>query len=123
MPDPELIAKHIKSLCYFLDSDMVGICECPDWVWYSEDLDGEPIEAKHKYAIVVVNDQRWEALDSSSGDDWVSDAPELPGLSERIDYGRHRLPTISAGSATKPRRIPTPMATWVNPLIAYSPGW
>ena len=61
--DPELIAKHIKSLCYSLDSDMVGICECPDWVWYSEDLDGEPIEAKHKYAIVVVNDQRWETLD------------------------------------------------------------
>ena len=56
--DPKEIAKHIKSLCYFLDSDIVGICECPEWAWYSEDLDGKPIKAKHKYAIVVVNDQR-----------------------------------------------------------------
>ena len=53
---------------------MVGICECPEWAWYSEGMDGKPIEAKHKYAIVVVNDQRWETLDSSSGDDWVSGA-------------------------------------------------
>ena len=72
--DPKEIAKHIKSLCYFLDSDIVGICECPEWAWYSEDLDGKPIKAKHKYAIVVVNDQRWETLDSSSGDDWISGA-------------------------------------------------
>ncbi|MEC7488199.1 MAG: reductive dehalogenase [Pseudomonadota bacterium] len=72
--DPKKIAEHIKALCYFLDSDIVGICECPDWAWYSEDLDGNPIKPKHKYAVVVVNDQRWETMDSSSGDDWISGA-------------------------------------------------
>ncbi len=65
-------AKHIKSLCYFLDADMVGICEVPDYAWYSHHADGTPIEAKHKYAIVVLIDQGWETFEASSGDDWVS---------------------------------------------------
>ena len=72
--DPEELAKHIKSLCYFLDADIVGICECPEWAWYSHDMDGKPIDAKHKYAIVIVVDQRWETLEASSGDDWISGA-------------------------------------------------
>lgn len=70
--DPVEMAKHIKSLCYFMDADIVGICEIPEWAWYSHDKDGHPIEAKHKYAIVVVIDQGWDTLDASSGDDWVS---------------------------------------------------
>ena len=72
--DPEEMARHIKALCHFLDADIVGICECPEWAWYSHDMDGNPIEAKHKYAIVVVVDQRWETLEASSGDDWISGA-------------------------------------------------
>jgi reductive dehalogenase len=72
--DPEQLAKHIKSLCYFLDADMVGICEMPVWAWYSHDMDGKPIEAKHKYAVVIVIDQGWDTFEGSSGDDWVSGA-------------------------------------------------
>jgi reductive dehalogenase len=72
--DPEQLAKHIKSLCYFLDADMVGICEMPEWAWYSHDMDGKPIEAKHKYAVVIVIDQGWDTFEGSSGDDWVSGA-------------------------------------------------
>ena len=75
LPDnPEEMANHIKSLCYFLDADMVGICEMPDYAWYSHDFDGTPIEAKHKYAIVVVIDQGWDTFEGSSGDDWISGA-------------------------------------------------
>ncbi len=46
--DPEEVSRHIISLCYFMDADMVGICEMPEWSWYSHESKGNPIEAKHK---------------------------------------------------------------------------
>ncbi|MCH2505569.1 MAG: hypothetical protein MK125_08445 [Dehalococcoidia bacterium] len=66
------IAEHIKATCYFLDADLVGICEMPDYAWYSHDIDCNPITAKHKYAIVLVIDQGFETMEASSGDDWIS---------------------------------------------------
>lgn len=72
--DPEAMAKHIKSMCYFLDADIVGICEMPSWAWYSHDSEGKPIETRHKYAIVVVIDQGFDTMEASSGDDWISGA-------------------------------------------------
>ena len=70
--DPEELAKHIKSLCYFLDADIVGICEMPKWAWFSHESDGTPIETRHKYAIVIVIDQGFDTMEASSGDDWIS---------------------------------------------------
>ena len=72
--DPQEVAKHIKSLCHFLDADMVGICEVPEHAWYSHDLDGNPIRPYHKYAIVLMTDQGFETLDAASGDDWISNS-------------------------------------------------
>ncbi len=73
LPDSaEEITKHIKSMCYFLDADMVGICEMPDYAWYSHDIKGDPITTRHKYAIVVVIDQGWDTFEGSTGDDWIS---------------------------------------------------
>ena len=70
--DPELMAKHIKSLAYFLDMDIVGICEVPDYAWYTHDGKGNPVEAKHKYALVCLIDQGFETMEGASGDDWIS---------------------------------------------------
>jgi reductive dehalogenase len=72
--DPEDLTKHIKSMCYFLDADIVGICEMPEWAWYSHEMDGTAIETRHKYAVVIVVDQGWESFEGSSGDDWASGA-------------------------------------------------
>jgi len=72
--DPIKIAEHIKSFCHFLDADMVGICEVPNYAWYSHDNDGTPIEPYHKYAIVIVTDQGYDTLEAASGDDWISNA-------------------------------------------------
>lgn len=72
--DPVELANHVKSLCYFLDADIVGICEVPEWAWYSHDLDGVIIEPRHKFAIVILIDQGFETMDASSGDDWISGA-------------------------------------------------
>lgn len=72
--DPQEIANHIKSMCYFLEADMVGICELPEWAWFSHDYDGQPIEPKHKYAIVLLIDQGQQTMAAASGDDWISGA-------------------------------------------------
>lgn len=72
--NPKTISEHIKSMCYFLDADIVGICEVPNYAWYSHDSDGTAIEPYHKYAIVIVTDQGFETLDAASGDDWISNA-------------------------------------------------
>ena len=75
MPDSlQERAEHIKALCHFLDVDIVGICEVPEYAWYSHDLGGEPIEPRHKYAIVMLLDQGYETSQASSGDDWISGA-------------------------------------------------
>ncbi|MEM7134205.1 MAG: reductive dehalogenase [Chloroflexota bacterium] len=70
--DLEERAKHFKSLCYVLDADIVGICEAPEYVWYSHDKTGKPIDARHKYAIVILSDQGYETSAAASGDDWIS---------------------------------------------------
>ncbi len=70
--DPEEMAKHLKSLAYFLDMDIVGICEVPEYAWYSHDVDGNEIDPRHKYAIVMVIDQGFATMEGASGDDWIS---------------------------------------------------
>lgn len=70
--DPQELTNHIKALCYFLDADVVGVCEAPEYVWYSHDLQGNPIQARHRYAIVLLIDQGYETMAGSSGDDWIS---------------------------------------------------
>lgn len=72
--DPQARAEHLKSLCYFMDADVVGICEVPEYAWYSHNLDGTPIPPRHKYAIVILTDQGYETMAGSSGDDWISAA-------------------------------------------------
>ena len=49
-------AYHIKALIQFLNANMVGICEIPEYGWHSHDLDGNPTEPRHKYAIVMLID-------------------------------------------------------------------
>ena len=70
--DPDAMAKHIKALAYFLDVDIVGICEIPDYAWYSHDAHGNEITPDHKYAIVMIFDQGFETMEGASGDDWIS---------------------------------------------------
>jgi len=72
--DPQAAAEHMKALCYFLKADVVGICEVPEYAWYSHDTNGDEMPARHRYAIVLLIDQGFETLDAASGDDWISNA-------------------------------------------------
>jgi len=73
--DPELLARHIKELAYFVRADLVGICELPPYAVYSHSFPtGEPIGLDHKYAIAILIDQDWRTSSITSGNDWISNA-------------------------------------------------
>ena len=72
--NPKSNAEIIKATLYFLGTDMVGISEAPDWVWYSHSADGKELKPAHKFAITTLVDQGHESMDGGSGDDWISAA-------------------------------------------------
>jgi len=77
--DPAANARALKSLSYFLGADLTGICEIPRYAWYSHDGEGNPIEMKHKYAVVMLIDQEYDTMEGASGDDWISGAQSMRG--------------------------------------------
>jgi ferredoxin len=72
-------ARAIKSLSYFLGSDLTGICEIPRYAWYSHKEDGQPIEMYHRYAVVMLIDQGFDTMEGASGDDWISATQSMRG--------------------------------------------
>ncbi|MCY4458853.1 MAG: reductive dehalogenase [Albidovulum sp.] len=70
--DSQRNAENVKAAGYFLGIDAVGISRCPDWVWYSHNAAGEPINPPHDNAITMIIDQGFETMDGSSGDDWIA---------------------------------------------------
>jgi reductive dehalogenase len=73
LSDPRRNAESIKALGYYLGADFVGICAAEPWMYYSHDeAEGNPIEAYHPYAVVMLIDQGYETMDGASGDDWIS---------------------------------------------------
>jgi len=70
--DPAANSRALKSLSYLLGSDLTGICEIPDYAWYSHGGDGAPIAPYHRYAVVMLIDQEYDTMEGASGDDWIS---------------------------------------------------
>ena len=77
--DPAANARAIKSLSYFLGSDLTGICEIPRYAWFSHKEDGSPIEPYHRYAVVMLIDQGYDTMEGASGDDWISGTQSMRG--------------------------------------------
>ncbi len=75
--DPKRNSDIIKATLHFLGADLVGISEAPDYVWYSHDLQGNPLEPQHKYAITTLIDQGHETMEGASGDDYLSAAQSM----------------------------------------------
>ena len=69
--------RALKSLSYFLGAELTGICEIPDYAWYSHDGNGDPVECRHKYAIVMLIDQEYDTMEGASGDDFISGAQSM----------------------------------------------
>jgi reductive dehalogenase len=77
--DPEKNANDVKALCYSVGSDMVGICQAKDYMWYSHDKDGSEITPYHKNAIIMLLDQGYETMSGASGDDWITGSQGTKG--------------------------------------------
>ncbi len=75
--DPVANAKALKSISYLLGSEITGICEIPEYAWYSNRKDGSEIPYKHKYAVVMLVDQGYETMEGASGDDFISGAQSM----------------------------------------------
>jgi 3-chloro-4-hydroxyphenylacetate reductive dehalogenase len=75
--DPAEITRHIKEFAYFLRTDLVGICELPDYAIYSYDKDGNKVELDHKYAIVFLIDQDFKTYNGALGYDWISNSQSM----------------------------------------------
>ncbi|MGI9415325.1 MAG: Fe-S protein [Hyphomicrobiales bacterium] len=70
--DPAANARAVKTLSYALGSDLTGICEIPNYAWFSHQEDGEEIHPYHRYAVVMLIDQGYDTMEAASGDDWAS---------------------------------------------------
>jgi reductive dehalogenase len=75
--DPEANTRAVKALAYFLGADLAGICEIPNYAWFSHREDGEAIQPYHRYAVVMLIDQGYETMEGASGDDWISGAQSM----------------------------------------------
>ena len=75
--DPAANAKAVKALGYYLNADMVGICDAKPYAWYSHDMQGDPIEPHHRFAIAMLIDQGHDTIEGASGDDWISGSQSL----------------------------------------------
>jgi len=70
-------SRALKSLSYFLGAELTGICEIPDYAWYSHVDGGKPVECRHKYAVVMLIDQEYDTMEGASGDDFISGAQSM----------------------------------------------
>ena len=75
--DPAANSRAIKSLSYFLGAEITGICEIPEYAWYSHKDDGTPIEPYDKYGVVMLIDQGYDTMEGASGDDFISGAQSM----------------------------------------------
>lgn len=75
--DPAANSDGLKALAYHLGADMVGVCQIPDYGWYSHRGDGSIVEPYHSNAVVILLDQGYETMQGASGDDWISGAQSM----------------------------------------------
>lgn len=79
LQDPAANTKALKSLAHHLGADLTGICEIPEYAWYSHTIDGNAVQPYHKYAVVMLIDQGYDTMEGASGDDWISGCQSMRG--------------------------------------------
>ncbi|MDH3680549.1 MAG: Fe-S protein [Acidimicrobiia bacterium] len=71
LPSDRAAVDNVKGYCFFLDADLVGICELSDWAWT-----GEPI-AGHSHAISILVAHRRPIRRSEPGYDWIGGGAQV----------------------------------------------
>ena len=79
LTDAQVNTRAIQTLAYHLGVDLTGICEIPQYAWYSHRPDGTATEPYHRYAVVMLIDQGYDTMEGASGDDWISGCQSMRG--------------------------------------------
>jgi len=79
LSDATANTRAIQTLAYHLGVDLTGICEIPEYAWYSHRPDGTATEPYHRYAVVMLIDQGYDTMEGASGDDWISGCQSMRG--------------------------------------------
>jgi reductive dehalogenase len=122
--DPEVLTGHIKRLGYFLKADIMSVCRVPHYAVYSRDMQGNAIEAKYEYAIVIVLAKEYETLTASNGTDWINtplsyeNYLRLAVISETIANYIRRLGYPASAEYTG--KMPGSSAVLFAPLLLWS---
>jgi ferredoxin len=71
LPSPEGAAANLKGYCYFLDADVVGVCEMPAEAWTAEPIGG------HTRAVAILVGHRRAVRPGEPGHDWIAGCRQL----------------------------------------------
>ena len=71
--DPRVVTRHMKKMTYFCGAEMVGVCEVPEDVYYTNKVDGAPVERYYRCAIVFLVRTHLPTLRASYGNEWLDD--------------------------------------------------
>ena len=63
----------MKKMTYFCGAEMVGVCEVPEDVYYTNKVDGAPVERYYRCAIVFLVRTHLPTLRASYGNEWLDD--------------------------------------------------
>ena len=70
MPSPQAAADNVKGYCFFLDADLVGLCEVPERAWLGDPPTG------HTHAISILVAHRRPIRHGEPGYDWIAGAEQ-----------------------------------------------
>ncbi|MDE0652576.1 MAG: 4Fe-4S dicluster domain-containing protein [bacterium] len=70
MPSPQAAVDNVKGYCYFLDADLVGVCELPEEAWPGDRLDG------HSHGVSILVAHRRPIRRGEPGHDWIAGAEQ-----------------------------------------------
>ena len=123
--DPVLLTRHIKRLGYFLKADIVGICQVPEYAFYSHDNQGNPIDAsRYKFAVVLVMGKEFETVRASTGYDWIVDPISFRSYQHLALVTRTIADYIRQlgypASAEHPFKAPQAWKVTMHPLILWT---
>ena len=71
MPSERAAVDNVKGYCFFLDADLVGICQIPDGGWVGDPIDG------HTHAVSILVAHRRPIRRGEPGYDWIAGGAQV----------------------------------------------
>lgn len=73
------LTETLRDIAHALGIDAMGVCQIPDYAWYSHDAEGREITPYHPNAVVLLHDQGQATMAASTGNDWIAGSNVMRG--------------------------------------------